>query len=83
MPGEDTSNLDVLERVPDGFWLALDGERLFLSFTDFPWFRDVTLQGLRAVVRPSADHLYWPALDIDLSVASIRDPAAFPLVAAR
>jgi hypothetical protein len=32
------------------------------------------------VERPSADHLYWPQLDIDLSVHSIRDPAAFPLI---
>jgi hypothetical protein len=27
------------------------------------------------------DHLHWPLLDIDLSVESIRTPAAFPLVA--
>jgi hypothetical protein len=29
---------------------------------------------------PSAHHLYWPDLDIDLAVESIRDPASFPLV---
>ncbi|WP_371866390.1 DUF2442 domain-containing protein [Duganella radicis] len=33
------------------------------------------------VRRPGADHLYWPALDVDLSVASLRDPQAFPMVA--
>ena len=63
-----------------GFTLSLAGERLFLSYADFPWFAGVALTRLRDVVRPSPDHLYWPSLDIDLSVASIRDPAAFPLV---
>jgi hypothetical protein len=29
---------------------------------------------------PSADHLYWPQLDVDLSVRSIRAAADFPLV---
>lgn len=27
-----------------------------------------------------AHHLYWPDLDVDLAVASIRNPGAFPLV---
>jgi hypothetical protein len=29
---------------------------------------------------PSANHLYWPLLDVDLSVESVRNPEAFPLV---
>jgi len=28
---------------------------------------------------PSEKHIYWPNLDIDLSIDSIRDPLAFPL----
>jgi hypothetical protein len=32
------------------------------------------------VERPSPDHLYWPLLDVDLSVRSIRSPADFPLI---
>ena len=27
-----------------------------------------------------SDHLYWPQLDADLSVESIRNPLAFPLI---
>jgi hypothetical protein len=30
-------------------------------------------------VRPTPDHLYWPDLDVDLSVESIRHPERFPL----
>ena len=64
-----------------GLWLLLGDEELFLPFTDFPWFRDATIDELTTIEWPTADHLYWPRLDVDLSVGSIRDPGAFPLIA--
>jgi hypothetical protein len=52
-----------------------------LPFTSFPWFRGATIEQLCLVEWPTPNHLYWPSLDIDLSVESIRNPSAFPLVA--
>ena len=63
-----------------GFWLLLGDEELLVRFDDFPWFRQATIGALTEVEWPSADHLYWPQLDVDLSVRSIRRPAEFPLV---
>ena len=63
-----------------GFWLLAADEELFLSYADFPWFKDATIAQITNVERPSADHLYWPSLDIDLSVESVRDPSKFPLI---
>jgi hypothetical protein len=82
MLGEHTSEIRVDEISQGGFWLSLAGERLYLAFDDFPWFAGCTGKQLGDVQWPSQDHLYWPSLDIDLSVASIRDPGAFPLIAA-
>jgi len=59
----------------------LESEELFVSFADFPWFKDAPIGKLTNVAQPHPGHLYWPELDIDLSVASIRDPASFPLLA--
>ena len=64
---------------PHGFWLLLGDEEMLLPFTDFPWFKDATIERLCEVEWPRPDHLYWPLLDIDLSVESIRHPAHFPL----
>jgi hypothetical protein len=36
-----------------------------------------------AVERPTENHLYWPQLDVDVSVESLRNPEAFPLVSGR
>ncbi|MEP6657908.1 MAG: DUF2442 domain-containing protein [Betaproteobacteria bacterium] len=63
-----------------GFWRLLGGEELFVPFAEFPWFRDAPIGKLTEVELPSPQHLYWPTLDIDLAVASIRHPEEFPLV---
>lgn len=81
MPGRATSAAEVTHVSRHGFWLLLDGEELLVPFADFPWFRQATIEQLMAVEWPTPDHLYWPQLDVDLSVRSIRDPSAFPLVA--
>jgi len=63
-----------------GFWVLLGDEELAVPFAQFPWFERATVGQLADVQRPSANHLYWPQLDVDLSVESIRNPDAFPLV---
>jgi len=81
MHGNTTSAAEVTHVSRHGFWLLLDGEELLVPFAAFPWFRQATIDQLSTVEWPSPDHLYWPQLDIDLSVESIRNPQAFPLVA--
>jgi hypothetical protein len=62
------------------FWILLGDEELAVPFSEFPWFKKATIEQLSDVQRPTEDLLYWPQLDIDLAVQSIRDPEAFPLV---
>ena len=81
MHGTPTSKIEVSLVTGKGFWLLVGGEELFASYSDFPWFRQATVEQVTTVELLSEEHLYWPLLDVDLAVASIRDPAAFPLVA--
>jgi Protein of unknown function (DUF2442) len=81
MPGSGTLIAEVTNVSRHGFWLLLGSEELLVPFTDFPWFRRATIEQVLDVQWPTAGHLYWPQLDIDLSVQSIRTPAAFPLMA--
>ena len=81
MPGTSTSQVELSNVSQHGLWLLVGGDELFLPFEHFPWFRSATIEQISRVEWPTADHLYWPLLDIDLSIQSIRDPAAFPLVA--
>ena len=81
MPGTSTLPVEVSNVSQHGLWVLLDAEELFLPFEQFPWFRNATIDQICSVARPTDDHLYWKLLDLDLSVQSIHNPAAFPLVA--
>lgn len=81
MPGSGTSVVEVTHVSRHGFWLLLDAEELLVPFASFPWFRKATIDQLVDVQWPTPDHLYWPQLDVDVSVASIRNPDDFPLLA--
>jgi hypothetical protein len=63
-----------------GFWLLVGGRELFLSFKQFPWFREVSIGELCHVELPHLGHLHWPDLDVDLAVASVEHPKQFPLL---
>jgi hypothetical protein len=79
MPGAGTSTVEVTNISRHGFWLLLDGHELFLSFEDFPWFRQATVDAIMQLDRPAPGHLRWPDLDIDLAVESIEHPERYPL----
>jgi hypothetical protein len=78
--GEPTSVVEVTNVSKHGFWLLLGEREQFLSFDDFPWFREVSIGELCNVELAHPHHLYWPDLDVDVAVDSIDHPEAFPLV---
>lgn len=80
MLGACTSEIEVSMASNKGFWLLLGGEELFVPFAEFPWFKKATIEEITSVEQPSANHLYWPLIDVDLSVESIRDPGKYPLI---
>jgi hypothetical protein len=82
MPGTVTLEVEVTNVSVHGLWLLLGSKELAVPFAHFPWFRKATIEQLSNVERPTPNHLYWPQLDVDLSVESIRNPSAFPLVSA-
>lgn len=78
--GRSTSQVEVTNVSPHGFWLFVGEQELFVPFRDFPWFREASIRQISHVERPSAHHLYWPDLDIDLAVDSLTHPDRYPLV---
>ena len=80
MLGTHISEVEVSLVSNQGFWLLVHDEELFVPFSEFPWFKKVTIEAITTVEKPSSNHLYWPVLDVDLSIESIRNPNAFPLV---
>ena len=79
--GDNTSSVEVTNISGHGLWMIIGEKEYFLSYDDFPWFRDQPVSKICNVEEPSKGHFYWPALDIDLGIASIESPEEFPLKA--
>ena len=79
--GNDTSEIEVTHVSAHGIWLLTHDEELFMSYEDFPWFKEQTIGAILNVEELSPDHYYWPVIDVDLSKEIIKYPDRFPLMA--
>lgn len=71
---------EILNISGYGVWIAVKGHEYFLSYQDFPWFKDGTIDQVLHVELLHDDHLYWPDLDIDLTIDMVRKPEQYPLI---
>jgi hypothetical protein len=78
--GKNTSECEVTNISEHGFWILLRGTEYFLPFEKFPWFREAKVAEITNVELYHENHLYWPKLDVDLSLDIIRDPDKYKLV---
>ncbi len=79
--GELILAVEVTNISQHGFWILTDDQEWFLSYEDFPWFQDVPIKFIFNVKKLTPNHLYWPDLDVDLNLESIKHPERFPLKA--
>ena len=79
-PGTSTCDVEVTNISAHGFWLFVEGKEYFLSYEEFPWFKEAKVADILNVQLHHKSHLHWPALDVDLCVESLENPGAYPLV---
>jgi hypothetical protein len=69
--------------TPFGIWLFVKGKEYFLSYDDYPYFKDQTLSAIQNVQLLHGYHLYWPELDVDLEIDNLEHPQKYPLRSAK
>ncbi len=79
--GKNTLAVEVTNVSAHGVWLLTDNGELFMSFDDFPWFKNQTIELIINVEEQSSGHYYWPDIDVDLTEEMIKHPERFPLKA--
>jgi len=82
-PGEGTLPVEIGNIDRFGFWLLVGDSEYFLSYEDFPWFREAKVADILNVELVHDTHLYWPVLDVDLCVESLERPERYPLVSSQ
>lgn len=80
-PGKNISSIEVTNISAHGIRVLVRDKELFMSYEDFPWFKDQTVKTITAVEEHSPGHFFWPELDIDLTVEIIENASRFPLKA--
>jgi len=80
MLGKKTLSVEITNISAHGIWILSGDNEMFLSYEDFPWFKNVPVSKILNVQELSQNHFYWPDLDIDLSTDIIQNPERFPLV---
>lgn len=80
-PGQDTSEVEVTNISTHGVWLLVRDRELFISYENFPWFREQSVKAILNVEEPYPGHFYWPDIDVDLTEKMIEHPGRFPLKA--
>lgn len=78
--GNNTSAVEVTHISSHGVWLLSHDIELFMSYDEFPWFKEQPVKVIINVEEPSPGHFYWPELDVDLTVEAIKHPERFPLM---
>ena len=63
----------------EGLWIGVNEQEYFLSFSEYPWFTKATIGQIYDVEQLGENHLHWPALDVDLEVEALKNPAAYPI----
>jgi len=72
--------ISVLSIEPLGLWLYTDGKKYFLEFRHFPWFSGAPIGSAFGVESLEDGGVRWPDIGIELHLASIQDPARYPLI---
>ena len=78
MRGTATSEVEITNISSFGIWLLVRNKELFMSYEEFPWFKDQPVKSIIRVEEPAQGHFYWPDLDIDLTEEIIEHPERFP-----
>ena len=77
--GTNTSRVEVANISTHGIWLYVKAKEYFLSYKNFPWFKDACLAEIQNVQLVHGHNLRWEDLDIDLALESLDYPERYPL----
>ena len=82
-PGNAILSAEVAQVSNRGMWLYLPNTQreYYLSFEDFPWFKEATFRQLSAIEVERGHIVRWPELDVDLDLDRIENPQRYPLIA--
>ena|SRR3990167_6410060 len=75
--GNNTSEVKMINSK--GFVLKINDKEYFLSFDNYPYFRDIPVQDIFNVTIDEYRDLRWEKYDIDLCEEILNNPLEYPV----
>ena len=80
MLGKNILKAEIANISQNGIWLLTGDREYFLSFKNYPWFKNAKIAEIYNVKLHHGHHLHWPDLDVDLELESLESPEKYPLI---
>jgi hypothetical protein len=64
-----------------GINIVVLGDRYFLPYNTNPWFEKARVSDIFKIEMVGRKGIRWDALDVDLSIESLKHPEKYPLIA--
>ena len=77
--GRGTLDAEIQNISPLGIWILVNGHEYFLTYEEFPWFKNASVSEIYNVELVHNHHLYWADLDVDLELESLENLEKYPL----
>ena len=78
--GKDILHVEIQDITLQGIWIYIDGTEYFLPYGQYPWFKNARVSEIYNLKLLHGVHLYWPDLDVDLELESLKNPKRYPLL---
>ncbi len=78
--GMPTLGNEVTNIASTGFWLLAEDAEYFVPFTDYPAFKQATVEQIFKIEQLGPRQFHWPELDIDIELDALEHPENYPLI---
>ncbi len=78
--GKNILNSSITSVTSFGFWILCNDKEYFVSFADYPEFKNANVVSIFNVEQLSPNQLRWNELDIDIELDALENPSVFPLI---
>ena len=80
MSGTNILDSSITNIEKFGFWMLLSDKEYFISYKDYPKFKNATIEQIFDFNLPSPNQICWSKLDIDIEIEALENPAHFTLI---
>ena len=78
--GINTSVCDITGIYDLGFWVLVEGREYFVPFSEYPGFKDSSVNQILKVKYLPPSQLHWVEIDMDIELQALAQPESFPLI---